>query len=161
MSFLSPCLFLLQDVTGEENREENIGMNLMEFSDEILLHILRYIPVSDLVLNVRSVCRKLSTLSLDKSLTHTVMLHKDYQVSRGCRRRSRIRTTLDEPGVLKILSFTQRVSLGRTGTLQQEETEDTILKSSSFELSYGLRMGEIILSSFFFKKDIREKISLL
>lgn len=55
-------------------------MNLMEFSDEILLHILRYAPVSDLVLNVRSVCRKLAVLSLDKSLTHTVILHKDYQV---------------------------------------------------------------------------------
>lgn len=55
-------------------------MNLMEFSDEILLHILRYAPVSDLVLNVRSVCRKLSVLSLDKSLTHTVILHKDYRV---------------------------------------------------------------------------------
>uniref|UniRef100_A0A8C7DWM2 F-box and leucine rich repeat protein 18 n=1 Tax=Naja naja TaxID=35670 RepID=A0A8C7DWM2_NAJNA len=67
---------------SEENREENIGMNLMEFSDEILLHILRYTPVSDLVLNVRSVCRKLSALSLDKSLTHTVILHKDYQVDK-------------------------------------------------------------------------------
>ncbi|XP_070811025.1 F-box/LRR-repeat protein 18 [Pituophis catenifer annectens] len=71
-----------EDVTGEENQEENIGMNLMEFSDEILLHILRYTSVSDLVLNVRSVCRKLSALSLDKSLTHTVMLHKDYQVDK-------------------------------------------------------------------------------
>ncbi|KAG8145715.1 hypothetical protein E2320_012207 [Naja naja] len=71
-----------EDVISEENREENIGMNLMEFSDEILLHILRYTPVSDLVLNVRSVCRKLSALSLDKSLTHTVILHKDYQVDK-------------------------------------------------------------------------------
>ncbi|XP_026560127.1 F-box/LRR-repeat protein 18 [Pseudonaja textilis] len=69
-------------ITSKENREENIGMNLMEFSDEILLHILRYTPVSDLVLNVRSVCRKLSALSLDKSLTHTVILHKDYQVDK-------------------------------------------------------------------------------
>lgn len=70
-------------------------MNLMEFSDEILLHILRYTPVSDLVLNVRRVCRKLSALSLDKSLTHSVILHKDYQVSRGCQMQSRIRRKLD------------------------------------------------------------------
>nr|XP_056722139.1 F-box/LRR-repeat protein 18 [Euleptes europaea] len=57
-------------------------MNLMDFSDEILLHILRYIPVSDLVLNIRRVCRKLAALSLDKSLTHLVNLHKDYQVDK-------------------------------------------------------------------------------
>ncbi|XP_053132914.1 F-box/LRR-repeat protein 18 isoform X1 [Hemicordylus capensis] len=71
-----------EDVTSDENREESNSMNLMEFSDEILLHILRYAPVSDLVLNVRKVCRKLSALSLDKSLTHTVILHKDYQVDK-------------------------------------------------------------------------------
>ncbi|KAJ7305917.1 hypothetical protein JRQ81_010283 [Phrynocephalus forsythii] len=71
-----------EEVTSEENPEENNDMNLMEFSDEILLHILRYTPVSDLVLNVRKVCRKLSILSLDKSLTHAVILHKDYQVDK-------------------------------------------------------------------------------
>ncbi|XP_067318050.1 F-box/LRR-repeat protein 18-like isoform X1 [Anolis sagrei] len=72
-----------EEVTSEESGEESNGMNLMDFSDEILLHILRYIPVSDLVLNVRRVCRKLSVLSLDKSLTHTVILHKNYQVDKG------------------------------------------------------------------------------
>ncbi|XP_061455629.1 F-box/LRR-repeat protein 18 isoform X2 [Rhineura floridana] len=71
-----------EEVTNKESGEESNTMNLMEFSDEILLHILRYTPVSDLVLNVRSVCRKLSILSLDKSLTHTVTLHKDYQVDK-------------------------------------------------------------------------------
>ncbi|XP_042294178.1 F-box/LRR-repeat protein 18 isoform X2 [Sceloporus undulatus] len=71
-----------EEVTSEETGEESNSMNLMEFSDEILLHILRYTPVSDLVLNVQRVCRKLSVLSLDKSLTHTVILHKNYQVDK-------------------------------------------------------------------------------
>ncbi|XP_034987632.2 F-box/LRR-repeat protein 18 [Zootoca vivipara] len=71
-----------EEVTSDESGEESNAMNLMEFSDEILLHILRYTPVSDLVLNVRRVCRKLSVLSLDKSLTHAVTLHKDYQVDK-------------------------------------------------------------------------------
>ncbi|XP_062999702.1 F-box/LRR-repeat protein 18 [Elgaria multicarinata webbii] len=71
-----------EEVTSEESGEESDSMNLMEFSDEILLHILRYTPISDLVLNVRSVCRKLSVLGLDKSLTHTVILQKDYQVDK-------------------------------------------------------------------------------
>ncbi|XP_068940848.1 F-box/LRR-repeat protein 18 [Petaurus breviceps papuanus] len=57
------------------------SINLMEFSDEILLHILSYIPSTDLILNVRRTCRKLATLCLDKSLTHTVLLHRDYQAS--------------------------------------------------------------------------------
>ncbi|XP_044289067.1 F-box/LRR-repeat protein 18 isoform X2 [Varanus komodoensis] len=71
-----------EEVTSREGTEENSSMNLMEFSDEILLHILRYTPILDLILNVRRVCRKLSVLSLDKSLTHTVILHKDYQVDK-------------------------------------------------------------------------------
>lgn len=67
---------------SEESEEESNGVNLMEFSDEILLHILSYVPCTDLVLNVRRTCRKLATLCLDKSLTHTVLLQKDYKVGR-------------------------------------------------------------------------------
>jgi hypothetical protein len=54
--------------------------HLLGFSDEILLHILSHVPSTDLVLNVRRTCRKLATLCLDKSLVHTVLLQKDYQV---------------------------------------------------------------------------------
>ena len=56
------------------------GAHLLGFSDEILLHILSHIPSTDLVLNVRRTCRKLAALCLDKSLTHTVLLQKDYEV---------------------------------------------------------------------------------
>ncbi|EGV95775.1 F-box/LRR-repeat protein 18 [Cricetulus griseus] len=55
--------------------------HLLGFSDEILLHILSHVPSTDLVLNVRRTCRKLSALCLDKSLVHTVLLQKDYQAS--------------------------------------------------------------------------------
>lgn len=56
------------------------GAHLLGFSDEILLHILSHIPSTDLVLSVRRTCRKLAELCLDKSLTHTVLLQKDYEV---------------------------------------------------------------------------------
>ena len=64
------------------------GVHLLGFSDEILLHILSHVPSTDLILNVRQTCRKLAALCLDKSLIHTVLLQKDYQVSRGGGRRS-------------------------------------------------------------------------
>ncbi|KAB0400828.1 hypothetical protein E2I00_013609 [Balaenoptera physalus] len=54
--------------------------HLLGFSDEILLHILSHVPSIDLILNVRRTCRKLAALCLDKSLTHTVLLQKDYEV---------------------------------------------------------------------------------
>lgn len=79
----SSLLFIpqpLQEIVSGESEEESNGVNLMEFSDEILLHILSYVPCTDLVLNVRRTCRKLATLCLDKSLTHTVLLQKDYKV---------------------------------------------------------------------------------
>lgn len=56
------------------------GAHLLGFSDEILLHILSHVPSIDLILNVRRTCRKLAALCLDKSLTHTVLLQKDYEV---------------------------------------------------------------------------------
>lgn len=80
--FLFPLFLFHQEVVSEESEEESNGVNLMEFSDEILLHILSYVPCTDLVLNVRRTCRKLATLCLDKSLTHTVLLQKDYKVGR-------------------------------------------------------------------------------
>ncbi|KAM9291680.1 LOW QUALITY PROTEIN: F-box/LRR-repeat protein 18 [Morus bassanus] len=71
-----------EEIVSGESEEESNGVNLMEFSDEILLHILSYVPCTDLVLNVRRTCRKLATLCLDKSLTHTVLLQKDYKVNK-------------------------------------------------------------------------------
>lgn len=80
--FLLSFFFYSQEIISGESEEETNGVNLMEFSDEILLHILSYVPCTDLVLNVRRTCRKLATLCLDKSLTHTVILQKDYKVGR-------------------------------------------------------------------------------
>lgn len=58
-----------------------ISVTISDFSDEILLNILRFIPSHDLILNVSRVCGKLRTLCLDKSLRAHVHLHKEYTVS--------------------------------------------------------------------------------
>ncbi|XP_016347315.1 F-box/LRR-repeat protein 18 [Sinocyclocheilus anshuiensis] len=54
------------------------SVTISDFSDEILLNILRFVPSHDLMLNVSQVCRKLRTLCLDKSLRAHVHLHKEY-----------------------------------------------------------------------------------
>ncbi|KAM8933625.1 F-box/LRR-repeat protein 18 [Pelodytes ibericus] len=60
--------------------ERSFTINPIELSDEILLHILSYVPSTDLILSVKKTCRKLASLCLDKSLTQRVNLHKLYQV---------------------------------------------------------------------------------
>lgn len=55
----------------------SVGMS--NLSDEILLCILRHIPVCDLLLNVSNVCHKLHTLCHDKTLLSTVSLSEEYQ----------------------------------------------------------------------------------
>ncbi|XP_045141930.1 F-box/LRR-repeat protein 18 isoform X2 [Echinops telfairi] len=72
-----------EDMPSEEDTGTSAagGIHLLDFSDEILLHILSHVPSTDLVLSVRRTCRKLATLCLDKSLIHTVLLQKDYQAS--------------------------------------------------------------------------------
>ncbi|KAB5523219.1 hypothetical protein PHYPO_G00149990 [Pangasianodon hypophthalmus] len=57
------------------------SVTISDFSDEILLHILSYIPSYDLVLSVSRVCRKLQTLCQDKSLISHIQLHKEYRAS--------------------------------------------------------------------------------
>ncbi|XP_005080017.1 F-box/LRR-repeat protein 18 isoform X1 [Mesocricetus auratus] len=69
------------DAAAPTAEEASGDTHLLGFSDEILLHILSHVPSTDLVLNVRHTCRKLSALCLDKSLVHTVLLQKDYQAS--------------------------------------------------------------------------------
>ncbi|XP_069501641.1 F-box/LRR-repeat protein 18 [Ambystoma mexicanum] len=70
-----------EEMASSANDDDSRGINPTEFSDEILLHILSYVPSTDLILNVRRVCRKLATLCLDNSLTKQVVLHKEYQAS--------------------------------------------------------------------------------
>ncbi|XP_036397535.1 F-box/LRR-repeat protein 18 [Megalops cyprinoides] len=60
---------------------EQSGIGISGFSDEILLNILTHVPSHDLVLSVGRVCKKLKTLSLDKSLTNNVRLSKEYLAS--------------------------------------------------------------------------------
>lgn len=57
----------------------SIGMS--DFSDEILLSILRHVSTSDLVNNVSWTCRKLHTLCYDKTLLTTVTLSEEYTVT--------------------------------------------------------------------------------
>ncbi|KAJ8246063.1 hypothetical protein GJAV_G00263230 [Gymnothorax javanicus] len=63
------------------NCVEQIGDSISGFSDEILLNILTHVPSHDLVLSVGRVCKKLKTLSLDKSLINHVRLSKEYLAS--------------------------------------------------------------------------------
>lgn len=70
-------------MSNDDEAEAAGDTHLLGFSDEILLHILSHVPSTDLVLNVRRTCRKLAALCLDKSLVHTVLLQKDYQVRQG------------------------------------------------------------------------------
>ncbi|KAJ8413495.1 hypothetical protein AAFF_G00080020 [Aldrovandia affinis] len=78
----------LRSSTGDSSLErfsldcmEQSGIIISGFSDEILLNILTHVPSHDLVLSVGRVCRKLKTLSLDKTLTNNVRLSKEYLAS--------------------------------------------------------------------------------
>lgn len=56
----------------------SVGMS--DLSDEILLCILRHVPVCDLLTNVAPVCQRLQTLCRDKSLLAHVCLTEEYTV---------------------------------------------------------------------------------
>lgn len=73
-------------MSNDDEAEAAGDTHLLGFSDEILLQILSHVPSTDLVLSVRRTCRKLAALCLDKSLVHTVLLQKDYQVRQEGRR---------------------------------------------------------------------------
>ncbi|XP_008402977.1 F-box/LRR-repeat protein 18 [Poecilia reticulata] len=54
----------------------SVGMS--DLSDEILLCILRHVPVCDLLTNVANVCQKLHTLCYDKTLLTNVRFSEEY-----------------------------------------------------------------------------------
>lgn len=56
----------------------SVGMS--DLSDEILLCILRHVPVSDLLMNVAQVSSKFHTLCHDKTLLSNVCLSEEYLV---------------------------------------------------------------------------------
>ncbi|CAF98149.1 unnamed protein product, partial [Tetraodon nigroviridis] len=53
-------------------------VGISDLSDEILLCILRHVPVCDLLMNVARVCNKFHTLCHDKTLLSNVNLSEDY-----------------------------------------------------------------------------------
>lgn len=65
----------------EEDGVSSVTVGMSGLSDEILLCILRHVPVCDLVLNVAQVCRKLHTLCRDKTLLSHVCLSQEYTAS--------------------------------------------------------------------------------
>ncbi|XP_051939981.1 F-box/LRR-repeat protein 18 [Hippocampus zosterae] len=77
----------ISDVEGAKSSpgqaEEDLAMasaavGMSDLSDEILLHILRHVPVCDLLTNVAPVCQRLQTLCRDKSLLAHVCLTEEY-----------------------------------------------------------------------------------
>ena len=83
---LSLSLFLFYFLPQAVCVEDGIGVvsgsiGMSDFSDEILLSILRYVSTSDLVNNVSRTCRKLHTLCYDKTLMTTVTLSEEYTVT--------------------------------------------------------------------------------
>ncbi|KAL1005258.1 hypothetical protein UPYG_G00056760 [Umbra pygmaea] len=55
-----------------------VSIGMSDFSDEILLSILRHVSTSDLVNNVSRTCRKLHTLCYDKTLLSSVTMSEEY-----------------------------------------------------------------------------------
>lgn len=58
----------------------SMSVGMSDLSDEILLCILRHVPVCDLLLNVADVSQKLHTLCHDKTLLSHVSLSEEYLV---------------------------------------------------------------------------------
>uniref|UniRef100_A0A8D3CHW0 F-box and leucine-rich repeat protein 18 n=1 Tax=Scophthalmus maximus TaxID=52904 RepID=A0A8D3CHW0_SCOMX len=61
-----------------EDTMSSASVGMSDLSDEILLCILRHVPVCDLLLNVANVCHKLQTLCHDKTLLMHVSLSEEY-----------------------------------------------------------------------------------
>ncbi|XP_071360520.1 F-box/LRR-repeat protein 18 [Trachinotus anak] len=62
----------------DEDTMSSTSVGMSDLSDEILLCILRHVPVCDLLLNVANVCHKLQTLCHDKTLLAHVSLSEEY-----------------------------------------------------------------------------------
>ncbi|XP_071765467.1 F-box/LRR-repeat protein 18 [Centroberyx gerrardi] len=65
----------------DEDAMACVSVGMSGLSDEILLCILRHVPVCDLLLNVARVCRKLHTLCHDKTLLTRVCLSEEYMAN--------------------------------------------------------------------------------
>lgn len=74
------CLCLSQ-ATRAVDTMSSASVGISDLSDEILLCILRHVPVCDLLTNVAKVCDKFRTLCHDKTLLSNVNLSEDYLVN--------------------------------------------------------------------------------
>ncbi|XP_026158476.1 F-box/LRR-repeat protein 18 [Mastacembelus armatus] len=63
----------------DEDTMSSASVGMSDLSDEILLCILRHVPVCDLLLNVANVCHKLRTLCHDKTLLTNISLSEEYR----------------------------------------------------------------------------------
>ncbi|XP_072240850.1 F-box/LRR-repeat protein 18 [Leuresthes tenuis] len=62
----------------DEDTMSSASVGMSDLSDEILLCILRHLPVCDLLMNVANVCQKFHTLCRDKSLLTNVTMSEEY-----------------------------------------------------------------------------------
>ncbi|XP_041840037.1 F-box/LRR-repeat protein 18 isoform X1 [Melanotaenia boesemani] len=69
----------IKQAVSDEDTMSSASVGMSDLSDEILLCILRHVPVCDLLANVANVCQKLHTLCRDKTLLTNVRLSEEYQ----------------------------------------------------------------------------------
>ncbi|XP_034044311.1 F-box/LRR-repeat protein 18 [Thalassophryne amazonica] len=70
-----------QHAVVDEDAVASSSVGMSDLSDEILLYILRHVPVCDLLLNVARVCHKLHRLCHDKTLLTCVTLSEEYKAN--------------------------------------------------------------------------------
>lgn len=71
----------LSQAVGDRDMMSCTSVGMEDLSDEILLCILRHLPLSDLLMNVAQVSHKFHTLCHDKTLLANVRLSEDYMVN--------------------------------------------------------------------------------
>ncbi|XP_034544338.1 F-box/LRR-repeat protein 18 [Notolabrus celidotus] len=69
----------IEQAVCDEDTMSSSTVGMSDLSDEILLCILRHVPVCNLLMNVANVCHKLRTLCHDKTLLSNVSLSEEYQ----------------------------------------------------------------------------------
>ncbi|XP_041640127.1 F-box/LRR-repeat protein 18 isoform X1 [Cheilinus undulatus] len=68
----------IEQAVCDEDTMSSTSVGMSDLSDEILLCILRHVPVCSLLVNVANVCHKLHTLCHDKTLLANVSLSEEY-----------------------------------------------------------------------------------
>ncbi|XP_042372400.1 F-box/LRR-repeat protein 18-like, partial [Plectropomus leopardus] len=68
----------LSQAVFDEDTMSSTSVGISDLSDEVLLCVLRHVPVCDRLLNVANVCHKLHRLCHDKTLLTNVSLSEEY-----------------------------------------------------------------------------------